>query len=240
MGAGHPSTPRPPRRVRRAYSLELRRSAEALLRADDFEERLAAWIQFPARRVVAPLLSFLCSPEEIVKWRAVRALGVVVSRLADEDMESARVVMRRLMWSLAEESGGMGWGAPEAMGEIMARHEGLAGEFWHVLLSYVREDGNRLDNDLLLRGVLWGLGRLAQARPRQLSDCARHLEPFLASADAAVRGLAWWALARAGSAPSPARAQALRGDQAGFSLYLDGKLISCRVCDVATLPAGHP
>ncbi len=67
--------------MRRAGSLELKRRAEALLRANDFEKHLAAWMQFPVRRVVAPLLSFLCSPEEIVRWRAVRALGLVVSRL---------------------------------------------------------------------------------------------------------------------------------------------------------------
>jgi hypothetical protein len=226
--------------VRRARSLELKRNAEALLRAGDFEQRLAAWREFPARRAIAPLLSFLCSPEEMVRWHAVRALGVVVSGLADEDMESARVVMRKLMWSLAEESGGMGWGAPEAMAEIMARHHGLASEYGHVLLSYVREDGNRLDNDLLLRGALWGVGRLAQARPRLLAECARHLEPFLRCGDAALRGLASWALARTGSRPSPAQAQALRRDEAEFSIYLDGALLRCRVCDAATLPAGGP
>jgi len=223
--------------VRRAGSPGLKRSAEALLRADDFEERLAAWRGLPPRRAVTPLLSFLCSPEEIVRWRAVRALGVVVARLAGEDVESARVVMRKLMWSLAEESGAFGWGAPEAMAEIMARHQGLAGEFGHVLLSYVREDGNRLDSDVLLRGVVWGLGRLAPARSGPLAGCVRHLEPFLGSADAALRGLASWALARMGWTPSPAQAEALRSDQAEFSLYLDGALVTSRVCDAAALGA---
>lgn len=211
---------------------------EALLRAADFEERLAIWQGFPARRSISPLFSFLCSPEEVVRWRAVRALGVVVSRLAEEDMESARVVMRKLMWSLAEESGGMGWGAPEAMAEIMARHEDLAREFGHVLLSYVREDGNRLDNELL-RGAVWGVGRLAEARPGLLAECARHLEPFLVNRDAALRGLACWGLARTGWTPSPVQAERLRGDEAEFSLYLEGALVRCRVCDASTLPAGN-
>ncbi|HYQ80494.1 MAG TPA: HEAT repeat domain-containing protein, partial [Anaeromyxobacteraceae bacterium] len=173
----------------------LRSAAEALLRAEDFEVRLAAWDRLPARRAVRPLLSFLSSPEEILRWRAVRALGVVVARLADEDLEAGRVTMRKLMWSLAEESGGFGWGVPEAMGEIMARHQGLAREFGHVLLAYVREDGSRLDSDLLLRGALWGLGRVARVRPDLLPDAASHLEPFLRSGDAAQRGLASWALA---------------------------------------------
>ncbi|HET6921615.1 MAG TPA: hypothetical protein VFI16_00580, partial [Anaeromyxobacteraceae bacterium] len=82
-------------RVKPAGSPGLKRSAEALLRADDFEMRLAARLELPARRAVTPLLSFLCSPEAIVRWRAVRALGVVVSRLAGEDLEAARVVMRK-------------------------------------------------------------------------------------------------------------------------------------------------
>ena len=218
--------------MKRAAPPALKGTAEALLRADAFEARLAAWEALPARRAVRPLLSFLCSPEEILRWRAVRALGVVVARLAGEDLESARVVMRKLMWSLAEESGGFGWGAPEAMAEIMARHEVLAREFGHVLLSYVREDVNRLDSDLLLRGAVWGLGRLAGARPGLL-DCARHLEPFLRSQDAALRGLASWALARTGWTPSPEQAEALRADEAEFSLYREGALVTCRVCDAA-------
>ena len=56
-------------------------------------------------------------------------MGALVFSLAEQDMESARVVMRRLMWNLNDESGGIGWGSPEAMGEIMARHSGLAEEY---------------------------------------------------------------------------------------------------------------
>ncbi|HEU4382168.1 MAG TPA: hypothetical protein VFR85_01595 [Anaeromyxobacteraceae bacterium] len=220
--------------MRRSHQPALKGTAGTLLRAEAFEARLADWEALPARRAVRPLLSFLCSPEEILRWRAVRALGVVVARLAAEDLESARVVIRKLMWSLAEESGGFGWGAPEAMAEIMARHEGLAREFGHVLLSYVRDDGNRLDSDLLLRGAVWGLGRLARARPGLLPDCARHLEPFLGSGDAALRGLASWALSGIGWTPSPAQAEALRGDHAEFLLYAGGALVTRRVCDAAT------
>ena len=211
---------------------------EALLRAGDVEASLPAWEALPARSAVRPLFSFLCSPEELLRWRAVRALGVVASRLAGEDLEAARVVVRKLMWSLAEESGGFGWGAPEAMAEVMARHQGLAREFGEVLLSYLREDGNRLDSDVLLRGVVWGLGRLARARPGLLPDCVPHLEPFLGSGDAALRGLAAWALAGAGWRPSPAQAEALRADQGEFSFYRDGALVTCRVRDAGPVPGG--
>lgn len=219
----------PPRRAGRH---EVRQGAEALLRAADFRERLEAWRELPARRAVPPLLSFLCGAEELLRWRAVTALGVVVARLAEEDPASARQVVRQLMWRLAEESGGMGWGAPEAMGEILARHPGLAGEFGHVLGSYLRDVG-LLESPELLRGLLWGMARLAQAQPALARERAPDLEPLLGSADAGVRGLAWLALARAGWSPSPGRARTLQADRSEFSLYQDGELVTRRVCDAA-------
>ena len=89
-------------------------------------------------------LADLCSNEEQVKWTAVKTLGAYVSELAENDLEAARDWMRRFMWQLNEESGGIGWGVAETMGEAMARHEGLAREFSCILVSYLREDGKKL------------------------------------------------------------------------------------------------
>ena len=58
--------------------------------------------------------------DELIRWRAVSAMGIVTAALADARMDAARVIMRRMMWQLNDESGGIGWGIPEAMGEIMA------------------------------------------------------------------------------------------------------------------------
>jgi HEAT repeat protein len=104
--------------------------------------------------------------------------------------------MRRFMWSLNDESGGIGWGAPEAMGEVMACHEGLAREYGHILVAFMREEGFYLELELLQRGLMWGIGRLAQVRPSLLrqKNAATYLLPYLRSADGAVRGLAAWAL----------------------------------------------
>jgi hypothetical protein len=117
-----------------------------------------------------------------------------MARLADENMESARVMMRRLMWNLNDESGGIGWGSPEAMGETMALHAGLAREFSRILRSYVRPDENFLEHAMLQQGVLWGIGRLAQVRPEQLPETDIFVLPFLGSADAPHRGLSAWVL----------------------------------------------
>jgi hypothetical protein len=168
----------------------LKHKVEQLLRAPDFAEQLSVWSQLPARQVVNPLFSFLCSTDDTLKLRAVSALGQVVAGLANADLESARVVVRRLIWSLNDESGGIGWGAPEAIGEILASHEVLAGEYAHILLSLIREDGNFLELPLLQRGVLWGLARLAAVRPQLLQQAAPYVAVFVDSVDQPSRELA--------------------------------------------------
>jgi hypothetical protein len=146
-------------------SRQIKKELRPLLLAEDFPERLGELLRYPPRQSVSPLFGFLCHHEPLLRWRAVTAMGVAVARLAEEDLESARVIMRRMMWNLNDESGGIGWGLPEAMGEIMARHGKLAREYGCILLSYVQEEGNPLQFAELERGALWGLARLAEARP---------------------------------------------------------------------------
>ena len=137
--------------------------------------------------------------------------------------------MRRLMWNLNDESGGIGWGSPEAMGEIMARSPRLAEEYSTILVSYIRPDGNFLEHEILQRGVLWGLGRLAYARPELVSYAAAFLPPFLDSQDPTLRGLAVWA---AGAMPLEKNLlfiKPLAEDRAGFKLFLDGDIIETSI-----------
>ena len=147
------------------------------------------------RAVVNPLFSYIQQGDEKVKWAAAKAMGAVVAKLADHDMEAARIVVRRLMWNLNDESGGIGWGSPEAMGEILARHRGLAGEYAHILISYIREDGNYLENQVLLEGALWAIGRVAEIYPDLVGNAAPYLLAQRDSPSATHRGLAARALA---------------------------------------------
>jgi hypothetical protein len=151
-------------------------------------------------------------------------MGVVMAHLADKDMESARVIMRRLMWSLNDESGGIGWGAPEAMGEIIACHEALGKEYAHVLISYIWEEGNYLEYDLLRRGAVWGIGRAAQTRPYLMHDAAPLLVPFLSSSDAVLRGLAAWVVGLLGPEAARLQLEALANDPTEIPIYLDREL----------------
>ncbi len=160
-----------------------------LLSTGDFRKNLGMFSNLPGRQAVNPLFSFFYHQDEIVRWHAVSAMGVVVSTMVDIDLESARNVMRRLIWNLNDESGGIGWGSPEAMGEITARHRQMADEFSKLLRSYIMPHGNFLEHEILQRGVLWGLARLAAARPGHVMAAGPFLFPFFKSRDPIHRGL---------------------------------------------------
>jgi len=171
----------------------LKATIRQLLTQEDFATVRDTLRQLPGRQAVNPLFSFFYSGDERLRWRAIAAMGVVVSHLAATSMESARVVMRRLMWNLNDESGGIGWGSPEAMGEITACHAGLAKEFANILISYIDPQGNFLEHEQLQRGSLWGVGRLAHARPELAKSAAAFLPAFYQSPDPYLRGIAAWA-----------------------------------------------
>ncbi len=212
---------------------QLKRRIKDLLTGDELDAAIEAILEMPARRAVNPLFSFFYSVDPRLKWRAVTAMGAVVSDLAERDMESARVIMRRLMWNLNDESGGIGWGSPEAMGEIMARSEALAKEFGSILVSYADESGNYLEHPTLQRGLLWGLGRLARTRPAYVSDADPHLQPFLQSPDPDLRGLAAWAAGPIAGKETRHLIQVLVDDTVRITIFCNDRLTEVAVGDLA-------
>ncbi|MEE9121657.1 MAG: HEAT repeat domain-containing protein [Syntrophobacteria bacterium] len=214
---------------------DVKRRVLEILKSDDLDQVLDELCRLPSRQVINPLFSFLYSSDEQIKWRAVTAMGTVVANLADEDIESARMILRRLMWSLNDESGGIGWGAPEAIGEILASHEGLAREYANILTSYIREDGNFLEHEPLQRGAMWGIARLAQVRPHLIQDTRSYLIKRLDSSDVTVKGLAALTLSLLGDEEALSQLEDLSGDDTEIHLYLDRKMAVRRVSELAEL-----
>ncbi len=203
----------------------LKKKILELLRLSDLDKGVEDICRYPAKQVIGPLFSHFFHQEERIRWHAVTAMGAVVDGMAKAgDMESARVVMRRLMWSLNDESGGIGWGSPEAMGEITARNGKLAEEYHRILTSYACEEGNFLEHEMLQRGLLWGIGRLSHARPALIPYALPWLLPFLKSADPFHRGLAAWAAGPVADGNARAELKNLAGDSAVINIFLEGKL----------------
>ncbi len=192
--------------------------------------------------VISPLFSALCSSTELIKWHAISCFGSVVSRIADRDIEAARIIMRRFLWSLNDESGGIGWGAPEAMAEIMLQNDTLFSEYIHMLISYMREDGpemlqdgNYLELPALQRGLLWGIGRLLLGRQQEMLSrgVANDLKLYLTSTDKIVQGIAAWCLGMCANNRIIKDLHVLTKIDTTFNIYINGRLEEVSVADLA-------
>ena len=212
----------------------LKKRIDKILESPEFTEELDNLLEFPGNQLINSLLSFLYDKDPVIRWNAVVALGSAVSNMAGEDIESARIVIRRLMWNLNDESGGIGWGSVEAMGEILAGNDALAQEYSRILLSYARKDGNFQEHELMQRGVMWGIGRLSQVKPDLLKESApRHILPYLESRDAVVRGLAAWISGLLEIEEAKSRLKEMEKDETEIQVFIDHKLIKRRVSDMA-------
>jgi hypothetical protein len=196
-------------------------------------ENISRILSIPAQKAINPIFSFFFSKDELLKWHAVSAMGIVVDNMAKQNIEQARIVMRRLMWNLNDESGGIGWGSPEAMGEIMARNKALANEYSKFLTSYINKEGNFIEHDILQRGVLWAIGRLSHSRPELIKSEAIHLNDFMLSADIVKRGLSTWAAEPLKSDVNKTFLIPLLNDPSTLDIYIDGEMVSFSVSHLA-------
>lgn len=208
----------------------LKKNILTLLDVGNMAGVLALQENYPKHQLVNPLIGCLCSTNEMTKWLAVSALGQIVAAVAAEEMEAARVVMRRFLWMLNDESGGIGWGVPEAMAEVMVCHGALAEEYAHMLVANMREEGNFLELPMLQRGLMWGIGRLAGARQELMREknTGLYLPQYLDSGDSEVRGRAVWALEKLGEV-KPAGLGELVGDIGAVTIFENNSLKSFTV-----------
>lgn len=140
-----------------AVGRKIKKAVMTALADENWEMEFSKLMELhPMQTLIAPLFSSLCAPSVIVRWHGITCFGRVISRLVEEDAPRARIVMRRIMWMLNEESGGCAWGVPEAMGEITATNALMAEEYGRILLSYSHEAEGKPENYLefttLLRG----------------------------------------------------------------------------------------
>lgn len=221
-----------------AVGRQIKKAVMEALADEEWEQKFSELMKdHSMQTLIAPLFSSLCAPSEIVRWHGISSFGQVVDRLCTEDDARARIVMRRIMWMLNEESGGCGWGVPEAMGEITASNKVMADEYGRILLSYIHEAEGKPENFLeftmLLRGALWGVARLAQSRPDIVAPATDDLIKFLSSNDPVLVGIACWALGGLKAKRAVPQLNKLTGNENVINLYMDRQFRSGTVGQLA-------
>ncbi|TYT74964.1 DVU0298 family protein [Desulfobotulus mexicanus] len=212
---------------------ELKAHVLGCLNLKDNDAMESALQALSGRRVVGPLMGAFCHEKEEIRWSAVTGMGSVCEALFPKDPEGVRRVMRRLIWMLNDESGGIGWGCGEAMGEIMARIPIVAHEYHRILCSYMDPEGNFQENPLLQRGILWGLARLAQSFPVLVQEMIPVLSFPLDSDDPEILASALM-LARMLKDPSHTRyVEKHLEDSRGLLFYWNGDFIPVKIGELA-------
>nr|NJM03524.1 hypothetical protein [Desulfobacula sp.] len=202
------------------YGRKTKLKVGAILKEKDRATAFEKLDQIPDGQLAGHLFSYFYNTDELIKFRSASAMGRLVSRMAKQNMEKARIVLRRIMWNLNDESGGIGWGSAEAMGEILSRSPELALEFKSILFSYLDPGGNFIEHERLQQGVLWGIGTYLDAHPRDLNEKTRAmLYCYLHSVDSVKRAYAFRALSNAGSFRSCPAAGHIRTDQGLVDLF---------------------
>ena len=158
-------------------------------------------------QAVGVLQRLLFDADEVVAWRAVEALGRVAAVLARRGAEPARELVRRALWLMNDESGGLLWSGPQVIGAVLAHVPVLCRDLGAVLASFLEEDPFRA-------GTRWGLWRISGVAPEVVREAAPGLGASFSDPDPAVRGLAALALRGAGAAVPD-----LSSDGAAFALF---------------------
>ncbi len=203
---------------------KLKKEVSQALADADFE-RLSQ-LAVENRKVLGILISQSFNKDDVLCWRAIEAMGRAATMVAKErDPELARNAVTRIIWSAREESGGMGWSAPELLGEIVRGSPRVYPDLPTLILSLHGED----EEGVFLRGVLWALGRMAGAGVRKVEGARELVLESLADTDPRTRGLAARAAGLMGLAEAAGALEDLREDDSGLRVYEDAELVETTV-----------
>jgi hypothetical protein len=188
-------------------------------------------------RVLGSLVSLTYDADPQIGWRAVEAMGVAASRVAEADPDQVREHLRRLLWLMSEESGGVCWRAPEAMAEIVRHAPEMFAEYIPIVVSLIE---NLAEEDLghFRAGTLWAIGRLGAVAGDHVRDVIPAVTSALDDSNPQVRGMAVWCLNEVGRTELLADQPELASDEGQVDLYEDGQLVRTTVSHLAQRAGG--
>jgi hypothetical protein len=143
--------------------IEMRKIILQALESNDLDAVVS--LAQKSRKALSLLVRMAYDKETLVGWRAIKAAGRIAKALAKIDHEFLRITIRKLLWSLSDESGGIGWSAPELLGEIVSSDpEGFADII--PLIAEVYD----IEEQTFRPGVVYALTLIAENSP-ELTAC---------------------------------------------------------------------
>jgi len=134
------------------------------------------------RKALSLIIRMTYDKESLVGWRAIKAVGRVAKVLAKTEHEFLRIAVRKLLWSLSDESGGIGWAAPELLGEIVHSDP----ESFADIIPLIAEVYD-VEEQTFRPGVMYALARVAEAAPEMIANYQRIIIRSLMDKDPLIR-----------------------------------------------------
>ncbi len=180
------------------------------------------------RGALRKLFSLTFDSGDLLRWRAIEATGKAAAAVFEAKPDKVRDFIRRLLWLMNDESGGLGWHAPEVLGEILFNIPRLVAEYGRLLPAFMKEEPFEA-------GSRFAIYRASLVAPGHFSDCAPELGSSLSDPNAYVRGFAALALGVIGARDFLPALKEICGDSGALTLYdFDrGQLIQTSVGEIA-------
>ena len=142
-------------------------------------------------KIINRLISLSYNKQILTAWRAIEAIGIISKKIALHNPESVRTLTGRLLWMIRDESGGIGWSAPEILGEIVRNNPDLCRDIARIIVSFHEER-------ILTPGVLWAIGRMGRISPEMVNDAISIVISYLKDDDHIVQANAIYAIGEIG------------------------------------------
>ncbi len=135
-------------------------------------------------KTVSQLIRLSYDKESLVGWRAILAVGMIARDMVRRDPEFLRETCRKLLWSLSDESGGIGWSAPELLGEIVSADPHIFSDLIPLIATVYDIEGGAFRE-----GTVYALTRIAEERPDLVAQYQKIIISSLVDADSRLKKL---------------------------------------------------
>jgi len=148
------------------------------------------------KRTLSMLTALTYDEDASVSEAAIIASGMAAKIIAERDPEYIRNYLLRLFWLVNDESGGIGWKAPELIGEILFNCPGFE-QFFPLLISLLEIENE--DAPRFRAGTIWAIGRVAQSAKEAMAPALPLLQSVILDGnilDPTIKEKARWCIAQ--------------------------------------------
>lgn len=155
--------------------------------------------------------------DERLRWPAIECVAKFVQHWWQVGRkEKVREYIRTLFWSIKDESGGIGWSAPQTIAEIIINIPELLEPYGSMMIAHTFEEPP------LIKGGLWGIGRLGKQIAESVEFFREKILAVFENDDPETLCLAAWAMGEVGFKPALPFLKKLSGGKERVRIYIGG------------------